>query len=143
MEFDTIINGFCIHQGIGFTIIANDLALHKYNLSQQLDILEKCKTILRVIYDVSVSENDMKSAFVIITIIDIIHHTIRIITATPYLFIDPHCSVYKIMHNIMHWITFFLHLYYSQFVVNDDDNFKKYIHNPILLSSWLCINGCD
>jgi hypothetical protein len=57
LEFDTIINGFCIHQGIGFTIIVNDISFHKYNLSQQLDILEKCKTILRVIYDATVSEN--------------------------------------------------------------------------------------
>jgi hypothetical protein len=142
-DYEMLINGFCIHQGIGFTIIINDLAFHTYNKSQQLEILEKCKSILRVIYDKFISANDMKHAFLVITLIDIIHHTTRIITSFPYIVIDPHCTMYKITHNIMHWITLFLNIYYSFFLVDNDVNFLKYVHNPILLSSWLHINGCD
>ncbi len=142
-DYKMLVDGFCIHQGIGFTIIINDLALHKYDMSQQLDILEKCKGILQIIYNATVSSNDVTGTFIVVTIIDLIHHTMRIITAFPYLLTDPICASNKILHNIMHWITFFMNVYYHYFINYNDQKFETCVHKPILLSSWLCINGCD
>jgi hypothetical protein len=140
--YKTLVNCFCIHQGIGFTLFVDDITGRRMTLEQQLRKLKQIKKCLRILYKKCVSQNNVYSTLFVITLLDIVHHSLRIFSSSLYLISEPQESVCRVSHNIMHWISLFTNVYFEQFTNKSEENFQTYVRNPILLSSWLCAHGC-
>jgi hypothetical protein len=137
-DYNKLVNGFCIHQGIGFTIFMSDITGRNMTLEQQLQQMKQMKRYLKKLYKKSVSVNSVYTTIFVIAMIDIIHHTLRVLSSLLYLIFEPKKSISTISHNIMHWITLFTQIYYLNFTYKSEKQFENYVSNPILLSSWLC-----
>ena len=141
--YNKLINGFCTHQGIGFTIFVYDITGRNMTLEQKIQQMKQMKRYLKKLYKKSVSSNMVYTTIFVITIIDIIHHVLRALSSSLYLIFEPKKSLYSISHIIIHWISLFTNIYFY-YTAKSEEQFEKYVSNPILLSSWLCAHGtCD
>jgi len=141
IAYNKLINGFCTHQGIGFTKFIDNITGQQMTLDQQLQQMKQIKSYLRKQYKKTVSLNSIYTTLFIITMIDIVHHGLRVLSSLLYLIFEPKKSLFTIAHNIMHWISLFTNIYFVYFTYKSEKQFEKYVSNPILLSSWLCAHG--
>ncbi len=142
---DNVIKGFPIHQASGFTTFVKSLFLEKMEKND----VEKCfyffHDILTKLYK-NIDTNNGKNTTTLLDIIillDITHHTLRALAAVPNIvFNNPKKATFQIIHNYLHWVSFFSSFIYSS--LNDTEDqflFELLVQNPFLLGEWFCLNG--
>jgi hypothetical protein len=137
----SLIDGFPIHQGIGFTTFVQDICLEKLNKKTVYDIFLFFHTILTKIYT-NIDENNHTQLVYVIMLLDITHHFLRTIAAMPNIIANcPKKALFRIIHNIIHWISLFTLIFYEYLNTQDIWLFEMLVQNPFLLSQWFCLNG--
>lgn len=137
----TVIDGFPIHQGIGFTTFFQDICLEKLDKKVCMDIFVFFHTLLTKIYT-NIDDNNHTQLIFVIVLIDIVQHSLRTIAAMPNIFTnDSKKAIFRIIHNIFHWISLFTSYFYAYLNTEDILLFEKLVQNPFLISQWFCLNG--
>ena len=141
-----VIEGFPVHQGIGFTVFVKDLFVGQ--LSKQT--LEKCfRAFHRILTDIYLNNSKMDKkngrkvqlVFVII-VLDILQHGLRVLAAIPNIILDDSKdAVFRILHAIMHWMSLFTGALHNCLPFDNQVTFRLLVQDPFLLTQWLCLNG--
>jgi len=142
-----VIEGFPIHQGIGFTAFVKDMFVDQ--LSKQT--LEKCfRTFHRILTNIYVTYSNVdtkngrkRSELVfVIVLLDILHHGLRVLAAIPNIILDDtKDAVFRILHAIVHWMSLFTCALHNYLPFDNQVTFRLLVQDPFLLAQWLCLNG--
>jgi hypothetical protein len=139
-----VVEGFPIHQAIGFTTFIKDLFLDKLEKKDLLKCFHFFHKQLRKIYkniDTKKGKNT-KILFLVIVLLDILHHSLRVLSALPNIICnDSKKAIFRILHNILHWISFFSAVIYAFLPSENKTLFELLVQKPFLLAEWFCLNG--
>ena len=144
-----VIEGFPIHQAIGFTAFVKDLCLDQLSKETLQTCFHKFHRHLTAIYSNMETDDGKRTTklMVLITLLDVVHHGLRAHAAIPSIVL-PHIvlnerkqAVFRILSAIVHWISLVSGVLHQCLPFDNHATFQLLVQNPFLLAEWLCLNG--